>query len=52
MFRATVSPIFGSTLTVYIAFWNNVPTLLSPADRRNRLDGIVTGRQQTAQSVH
>ena len=28
MFRATVSPIFRSTLTVYIAFWNNVPTLL------------------------
>ena len=24
MFRATVSPTFGSALTVYIAFWNNV----------------------------
>jgi len=26
MFRVTVSPVFGSTLTVYAAFWNNVPT--------------------------
>jgi len=33
MFRMTVSPIFRSTLTVYIAFWTNVPTLLSAADR-------------------
>jgi len=33
MFRATVSPILRSTLTVYTAFWNNVPTLLSAADR-------------------
>ena len=31
MFRATVSPIFRSTLTVYTAFWNNVPTQLSAA---------------------
>ena len=29
MFRATVSPIFRNTLTVYTAFWNNVPILLS-----------------------
>jgi len=35
MFRATVSPVFRSTLTVYTAFWNNVPTLLSAADRRH-----------------
>ena len=33
MFRATVSPIFRRTLTVYTAFWNNVPTVLSAADR-------------------
>jgi len=33
MFRATVPPIFRSTLIVYTAFWNNVPTLLSAADR-------------------
>jgi len=33
MFRATVSPIFRSTFTVYTAFWNNVPTVLSAADR-------------------
>jgi len=28
MFRTTVSPIFKGTLTVYTAFWNNVPTLV------------------------
>ena len=33
MFLATVSPIFRSTLSVYTSFWNNVPTLLSAADR-------------------
>ena len=33
MFRATVSPIFGNTLTVYTAFWINVPTVLFAADR-------------------
>jgi len=32
MFWVTVLPIFSSTLTVYTAFWNNVPTLLSAAD--------------------
>ena len=40
MFRATVSPIFRDTLTVYTAFWNNVPILLSGANRWYRLDGI------------
>ena len=39
MFRATVSPIFRSTLAVYTAFWNNVQTLLSAADRWHRLEG-------------
>jgi len=33
MFRATVWLIFRSTLTVYTAFWNNVQTVLSAADR-------------------
>jgi len=33
MFRATFSPIFRRTLSVYTAFWNNVPTVLSAADR-------------------
>ena len=32
MFRVTVSPVIRSTLTVYTV-WNNVPTLLSAADR-------------------
>jgi len=42
MFRATVSPIFRSTLTVVTAFLEKkVPTLLSAA-----------GRQQTAELVH
>jgi len=36
MFRATFSPIFRSTLTVYTAFWNNVPTLMPAADRCHR----------------
>jgi len=38
MFWVTVLPIFSSTLTVYTAFWNNVPTLLSAADWWHRLD--------------
>ena len=33
MFQVTVSPIFRNTLTLYTAFWNNVPTLLSAADQ-------------------
>ena len=33
VFRATVLPIFRNTLTVYTAFWNNVPTLLSATNR-------------------
>jgi len=33
MFQATILPIFRSTLTVYTAFWDNVPTVLSAADR-------------------
>jgi len=33
MFGATVLPIFRSTLTVYTAFWDNVPTVLSAANR-------------------
>jgi hypothetical protein len=33
IFRATVSPIFKSTVTVYTAFQNNAPTLLSAAER-------------------
>ena len=33
MFRRTVSPIFRNTLSVHTAFWDNVPTLLSAADR-------------------
>ena len=33
VFWATVSPIFRSTLTVYTAFWNNVPNVLSAADQ-------------------
>jgi hypothetical protein len=33
VFWATVSPIFRGTLTVYTAFWNNVPTVLSAADQ-------------------
>jgi len=33
MFRATVSPIFKSTSTVYTTFWNDVPTVMSAADR-------------------
>jgi len=32
MFWAKVSPIFGANFTVYTAFWNNVPSLLSAAD--------------------
>jgi hypothetical protein len=39
MFRATVSPIFRSTLAVYTAFWNNVQTVLSAANRWHRLEG-------------
>jgi len=33
VFQETVSPTFRSIFTVYTAFWNNVPTLLSAADR-------------------
>jgi len=33
MFRTTVLSIFRSTLTVYTAFWNNVPPVLSAAAR-------------------
>jgi hypothetical protein len=33
MFRATVSSFFGSTLTVYTAFWYNAPIVLPAADR-------------------
>ena len=32
MLRATVSPIFRSTLTVYTAFWNHAATLLPTGD--------------------
>jgi len=49
MFRATVSPIFRSTLTVYTAFWNDVATVLSAAERWHILDGNVSpvgSRQQ------
>jgi len=52
MFRATVSPIFRSTLTVYTAFWSNVMTLLSAANRWQIGSNCVTCRQQTARSVH
>ena len=36
MFQATVSPIFRNTLTVYTAFWNNVPTLLVRSRQQSR----------------
>ena len=32
MFRATVSPIFRSTLAAYTASWNNAPTHLPTGD--------------------
>jgi hypothetical protein len=32
MFRAIISTIFRSTLTVYTAVWNNAPTLLPTGD--------------------
>ena len=44
MFRVKVSHIFRSTLTVYTAFWNNVPTLLSAADKWPSLDGTAVKR--------
>ena len=47
MFRTIVSPIFRSTLTVYTALWNTVPTVLptvtpmSPVGSRQQILHIV-----------
>ena len=40
MFWVTVSPIFRGTLTLYKAFWDNVPTLLSAPSQWHRLDRV------------